>query len=63
MPEPAYPMRVILNIFMSDHDTGILPLQMHANRKEKKRKEKNTPFVVNLMRSQVLYRAAQNARQ
>ena len=33
-------MRVILNIFMSDHDTGILPLQMHANRKEKKRKEK-----------------------
>jgi len=40
MPEPAYPMRVILNIFMSDHDTGILPLQMHANRKEKKRKEK-----------------------
>ena len=32
-------MRVILNIFMSDHDTGILPLQMHANRKEKKRKD------------------------
>ena len=28
-------------------------------RKEKKRKEKNTLFGVNLMRSQVLYRAAQ----
>ncbi len=27
---------------------------------EKKRKEKTTPFGVNLMRSQVLYRAAQN---
>ncbi len=28
-------------------------------RKEKKRNEKTTPFDVNLMRSQVLYRAAQ----
>jgi len=28
-------------------------------RKEKKRKEKTTPFGVNLMRSQKLYRAAQ----
>ncbi len=27
--------------------------------KEKKRREKTTPFGVNLMRSQVLYRAAQ----
>jgi len=27
-------------------------------RKEKKRKEKTTPFGVNLMRSQLLYRAA-----
>ncbi len=31
MPEPAYPMCIILNVFMSDHDTGILPLQKHAN--------------------------------
>jgi len=31
-------------------------------RKEKKRKENTTPFGVNLMRSQVLYRAAQVVR-
>jgi hypothetical protein len=31
-------------------------------RKEKIRKEKTTPFGVNLMRSQVLYRAAQGLR-
>jgi len=30
---------------------------------QKKRKEKTTPFGVNLMRSQVLYRAAQFALQ
>jgi len=30
---------------------------------EKKRKEKTTPFGVNLMRSQVLYRAAQEQHQ
>ena len=30
-----------------------------AAKKEKKRKEKTTPFGVNLTRSQVIYRAAQ----
>ena len=30
---------------------------------EKKRKEKTTPFGINLMRSQVLYRATQNGNQ
>jgi hypothetical protein len=35
----------------------------HSERKEKKRKAKNTtPFSINLMRSQVLYRAAQTLR-
>ena len=36
-------------------------MQKEKQRKEKKRKEKEktTPFSVNLMRSQVLYRAAQ----
>ena len=33
-----------------------------SERKEKKRKEKTTFFGVNLMRSQVLYRAAQSPR-
>ncbi len=33
-----------------------------GSRQEKKRKEKTTPFGVNLMRSQVLYRAAQRLR-
>jgi len=32
---------------------------LHGMTWEKKRKEKTTPFGVNLMRSQVLYRAAQ----
>ncbi len=38
-----------------------MPMQC-IERKEKKRKEKTTPFGVNLMRSQVLYRAAQGLK-
>ncbi len=37
-------------------------LSMYQLVLEKKRKEKTTPFGVNLMRSQVLYRAAQGLK-
>jgi len=36
---------------------------MERKEKKKKRKEKTTPFGVNLMRSQVLYRAAQSSNK
>jgi len=36
-------------------------MSLRKKRKEKKRKEKTTPFNVNPMRSQVLHRAAQKA--
>jgi len=42
--------------------TTLMQLMTQLARKEKKRKEKTTPFGVNLMRSQVLYRAAQRLR-
>jgi len=37
-------------------------LRKRKEKKQEKEKEKTTPFGVNLMRSQVLYRAAQDAR-
>ena len=69
---PAYnliafpPVTLNCNIFQSTGAINILTPQLEAEQPatllEKKRTEKTTPFGVKLMRSQVLYRAAQGLR-
>ena len=56
------PFSLCLMVHPACFSTGLLcpnKLYMHVSQ-EKKRKEKTTPFGVNLMRRQVLYRAAQS---
>ncbi len=57
-----------LHDFQTCHHQNLKPdchphLHNHDRSEHKKRKEKTTPFGVNLMRSQVLYQAAQIRKQ
>ncbi len=45
--------------WLTDGQSLAANAQLAEKRKEKKRQERTTPFGVNVMRSQVLYRAAQ----